>query len=540
MKLKHKILLGIVSLLCIFGIIIYFVVNYQVNKLVNMNLANELTSNLNLGYELLNEMYPGHWRVNNNKLYKGNELISNNFRVVDEIKEQTGALATIFMGDIRVSTNVTLENGTRAVGTKAAPEVTAQVLSNGIDFTGEANVVGRSFLTTYTPIRDEAGKVIGMWFVGVEKEQVNKVIGELNGLIGFIILGIIIIGVLASLVFTNYIVKPIPYLLTSFHKASQGDLTAEAPVITKDEIGGLAQGFNQMLEKQRKSMLLVRNTAEQISNNSMQISMGNEDLSQRTQEQASTLEELSATIEEVGASIKQVASNSERGEELSQATLDVVNEGKEAILQTITAIEEISASSIQIAEIIKVVNDIAFQTNLLALNAAVEAARAGEQGRGFAVVAAEVRNLAGRTAESAKEIESLINESVGKVDNGNKMVKRSGETLNLIVENTKQTSDVITEVAAAMREQAEASQQIESSIEQLNQVTQENAAMVQELASSSQSLNMEAEGLSNLVKQFTVDGNGPVQERRQRTDHKTNDRKTTLERSSVQDNPDNF
>lgn len=512
MKLKHKILLGIVSLLCIFGIIIFFVVNYQVNKLVNMNLANELTSNLNLGYELLNEMYPGHWRVNNNKLYKGNELISNNFRVVDEIKEQTGALATIFMGDIRVSTNVTLENGTRAVGTKAAPEVTTQVLSNGSNFTGEANVVGRSFLTTYTLIRDEAGKVIGMWFVGVEKEQVNKVIRELNGLIGFIIFGIIIIGVLASLVFTNYIVKPIPYLLTSFHKASQGELTAEAPVITKDEIGGLAQGFNQMLEKQRESMLLVRDTAEQISNNSMQISMGNEDLSQRTQEQASTLEELSATIEEVGASIKQVASNSERGEELSQATLDVVNEGKEAILQTITAIEEISASSIQIAEIIKVVNDIAFQTNLLALNAAVEAARAGEQGRGFAVVAAEVRNLAGRTAESAKEIESLINESVGKVDNGNKMVKRSGETLNLIVENTKQTSDVITEVAAAMKEQVEASQQIESSIEQLNQVTQENAAMVQELASSSQSLNMEAEGLSNLVKQFTVDGNELVQE----------------------------
>lgn len=295
-----------------------------------------------------------------------------------------------------------------------------------------------------------------------------------------------------------------------------------------------------MLKKQRESMLLVRDAADRINNNSTQISMGNEDLSQRTQEQASTLEELSATIEEMGASIQLVASNSERGEQLSQATLNVVQEGKEAVLETITAMEEISASSNQIAEIIKVVNDIAFQTNLLALNAAVEAARAGEQGRGFAVVAAEVRNLASRTAESAKEIESLISESVSRVDNGNQMVKRSGETLNLIVENTKQTSDEIMEVAAAMREQAETSLQIQTSIEQLNQVTQQNAAMVQELASSSQSLNMESESLRDLVKKFTVDGNNTLQEKKQNKGAKGNHGKTGSERAIVQDSLGNF
>lgn len=252
-------------------------------------------------------------------------------------------------------------------------------------------------------------------------------------------------------------------------------------------------------------MILVRNATERINETTMQISKGNEELAQRTQEQASTLEELSATIEELSASIQMVASNAAQGEKLSQATLDVVEEGKKVIAETIMAIQEISVSSNQIAEIIKVVNDIAFQTNLLALNAAVEAARAGEQGRGFSVVAEEVRNLANRTAESAEEIAALISESVAKVDNGNQMVMKAGETLDLIVENTKRTFDANAEVAAAMREQAEASVQIQTAVEHMNQVTQQNAAMVQELASSSQALDGEAGNLQALVEKFTVE-----------------------------------
>lgn len=176
MKLRQKILLGIVSLLCIFGMSTYIAVNFQVNRLVNGSLLNELASNLNLGYKLIDEMYPGDWHVEKNSLYKGSELINNNTQAVDVIKEQTGALATIFMGDTRVTTNVTLENGNRAVGTKAAQEVITRVLHGGQEFTGEANVVGKKFLTTDTPIRSREGKVIGMWFIGVEKIRLKRLL----------------------------------------------------------------------------------------------------------------------------------------------------------------------------------------------------------------------------------------------------------------------------------------------------------------------------------------------------------------------------
>lgn len=505
MKLRHKILLGIIGLLCIFGLSTYLVVNYQVAKLVNSSLLRELSSNLRLGYKLIDEMYPGEWRVENNNLYKGRELINNNIHAVDVIKEQTGALATIFLDDTRITTNVTLDNGKRATGTKAAPEVVAKVLRGGENFIGEADVVGKKFLTAYTPLRSREGNVIGMWFVGIEKEQADQIIGQLKRLIGLVLLGCIVVGSITSFLFTNFILKPIPHLLTAFHRASRGDLTTEVPVLSRDEIGSLAREFNYMLQKQRESMILVRNATERINETTMQISKGNEELAQRTQEQASTLEELSATIEELSASIQMVASNAAQGEKLSQATLDVVEEGKKVIAETIMAIQEISVSSNQIAEIIKVVNDIAFQTNLLALNAAVEAARAGEQGRGFSVVAEEVRNLANRTAESAEEIAALISESVAKVDNGNQMVMKAGETLDLIVENTKRTFDANAEVAAAMREQAEASVQIQTAVEHMNQVTQQNAAMVQELASSSQALDGEAGNLQALVEKFTVE-----------------------------------
>jgi len=312
---------------------------------------------------------------------------------------------------------------------------------------------------------------------------------------------VVIIGIM----FARSITRPVIRINEQLKLLAAGDFTVKFDTNRHDEIGEVATQLNATVGELRESIITVVNGAESVQSASGQIAAGNQDLSQRTQEQASSLEEISSTMEEIANSIQQVSRNADQANQVAQMTLEVVNEGDQSIKETIQAMAEISHSSKQIAEIIKVVNDIAFQTNLLALNAAVEAARAGEQGRGFAVVAAEVRNLAGRAAESAKEIENLINESVRRVDKGNTMIQKSSEMLKRIVENMKKTSDITVEVAAAMRQQSSATEQVNASIEQLNQVTQENAAMVEEISATSQALDTEAENLRASVERFNVD-----------------------------------
>ena len=334
-------------------------------------------------------------------------------------------------------------------------------------------------------------------------EVFGKILATLRTVLitlGVIGLAIIIFG----LSFASSLTRPILKIQTCLEQYATGDLTAVVEVNRGDEIGGIARQLNATTRQISGLISQIIATANQVQSASQQIAAGNQDLSQRTQEQASTLEELAATMEEISASIQQTAANSNQADQLAQDTLEAVKEGERATQETIEAMSQISASSKQIAEIIKVVNDIAFQTNLLALNAAVEAARAGEQGRGFAVVAAEVRNLASRTAESAKEIEALIQESVDRIDRGNLLVKKSAEILGQIVTNTKRTSDVVIEVAAAMREQAAATKESQAATDQMNQTTQDNAAMVEEISASSQALYSEAESLRDIVGRFKV------------------------------------
>ena len=325
----------------------------------------------------------------------------------------------------------------------------------------------------------------------------------LAGLACFVGLVVVIFG----FSFADSLAKPIIRVSEGMREIAEGNLTVQIGNNRSDELGDLVIEQNKMVKQTGALVVQIADSSGRVNQASHEIATGTQDLSQRTQEQAATLEETAATIEVMNSSIQHVANNSKQADQLSQTTHQIVMDGKQSVQETIEAMADISASSKQIAEIIKVVNDIAFQTNLLALNAAVEAARAGEQGRGFAVVAAEVRNLAGRAAGSAKEIENLINESVNRVEKGDQLVKQSAEMLEEIVANGKKTSDVIVEVASALREQSSSSQQIQASIYQLNQVTQQNAAMVEELTSSCESLNAEAENLRHLVDTFKLDDN---------------------------------
>jgi len=287
-------------------------------------------------------------------------------------------------------------------------------------------------------------------------------------------------------------------------RAAEGDLTRRVSVGSRDEIGTMATAFNKMIENIARVLGEVKIGSQQVSSASSQISAGTQDLSQRTSEQASALEETSSAMEEMTSTVKQNADNAKQANQLGIAARETAEKGSEVVSQAVASMDEINQSSKKIADIIGVIDEIAFQTNLLALNAAVEAARAGEQGRGFAVVAAEVRNLAQRSASAAKEIKALINESVQKVAGGSELVNHCGRTLEEIVASVKRVTDIVSEIAAASQEQAAGIDQVNKAVMQMDQTTQQNSALVEESASAAESLQQQSTELLAMVEFFKV------------------------------------
>ena len=237
----------------------------------------------------------------------------------------------------------------------------------------------------------------------------------------------------------------------------------------------------------------IKEATEAIDTAAKEIAAGNQDLSSRTEEQASSLEETASSMEELNATVKQNAENAKQANELAKKSNDAVSRGGEAVKRVVTTMGDIQDSSKKIADIIGVIDSIAFQTNILALNAAVEAARAGEQGRGFAVVATEVRNLAQRSATAAKEIKELIAESVDKVDGGAKLVNQAGSAMDEVVTSFQQVASLVTEISGASREQSTGIEQVTQAVSQMDEVTQQNAALVEEAAAAAESLEEQAQ-----------------------------------------------
>lgn len=299
------------------------------------------------------------------------------------------------------------------------------------------------------------------------------------------------------------IVNPLRQVLraTEDLRAGDGDLTYHLPPMSA-EFGDIARSLNGFIEKLHRIISTTKSLSASMSSGALQIARGNDDLNQRTQEQAAALEETASSMEQMTTTVKQNADNARQANQLSINARAHAEKGGQVVQRTVGAMHEINASSRKIADIIGVIDEIAFQTNLLALNAAVEAARAGEQGRGFAVVASEVRSLAQRSASAAKEIKGLINDSVGKVRAGSELVDESGRTLTDIMESVKRVSDIVAEIAAASEEQAQGIDQVNNALTQMDSMTQQNAALVEEASAASKSLEQQGQGLVAQVGQF--------------------------------------
>jgi methyl-accepting chemotaxis protein len=285
---------------------------------------------------------------------------------------------------------------------------------------------------------------------------------------------------------------------------AQGDLTRRVQVHGKDEVASVLQALGAMQHNLVQIVGRVRQGSESVSTASAEIAQGNQDLSARTESQASALEETAASMEELSSTVKQNADNARQANQLAQSASTVAVQGGEVVAQVVDTMKGINDSSRKIADIISVIDGIAFQTNILALNAAVEAARAGEQGRGFAVVASEVRSLAGRSAEAAKEIKQLINDSVTRVGQGTTLVDQAGATMNEVVASIRRVTDIMGEISAASTEQSQGVAQVGEAVQSMDQATQQNAALVEESTAAAMSLREQAQHLNQLVGTFRL------------------------------------
>jgi methyl-accepting chemotaxis protein len=314
----------------------------------------------------------------------------------------------------------------------------------------------------------------------------------------------LLLGLLFAVWATRSITTPVQRAMEAAEEISKGNLSIDIDAQGKDELARLLHALSAMQQSLSRIVGHVREGSENVATASSEIAQGNNDLSARTEQQASALQQTAASMEQLNSTVRQNADNARQANQLAMSASTVAVHGGEVVGQVVETMKGINDSSRKISDIIGVIDGIAFQTNILALNAAVEAARAGEQGRGFAVVASEVRNLAGRSAEAAKQIKTLINDSVERVEQGTSLVDQAGNTMTEVVGAIKRVTDLMGEISAASGEQSQGVSQVGEAVTQMDQVTQQNAALVEEMAAAASSLNSQAQDLVGTVAFFKL------------------------------------
>jgi methyl-accepting chemotaxis protein-2 (aspartate sensor receptor) len=539
--------------------------------------------------------------------------VNDDFGAVDKFNKDTGGVATVFArkGDdfVRVTTSLKKQDGSRAMGTLLDRNHPAyKLIIAGQTYTGPAVLFGKPYMTHYEPIKDPAGQVIGIFFIGQDiglqqaslekqinetrffqtggaylievkgapaearfvvhasaagktlKEQnpnaaafVESLIAQHDGyipsalpllggakdprwamahkldnssqwlvaevseseamaqfwvnmsIIGALLAGTaVLLGVGLYALIRQSISAPLDQLTSAVTAVAQGDLTNAFQTTRNDELGALVSETEAMRARYLQALQQVRQAAANIGTASAEIASGNQDLSQRTEQTASNLQSTASSLAQLTSTVQQSADSAHHANQLAASAAEVAARGGVVVGEVVSTMNDINQSSRKIADIIQVIDGIAFQTNILALNAAVEAARAGEQGRGFAVVASEVRSLAGRSAAAAHEIKALIKASVDKVESGSKLVQNAGITMSEIVSSVKRVSDMIGAISAAAAAQSQGIGTVNSAVGELDQMTQQNAALVEQSAAAAESLRDQAQRLEQAVAVFRL------------------------------------
>jgi methyl-accepting chemotaxis protein len=458
-NLKLKILiwfsLAFIALMALIGTLTISIVKQKVVE----GAQEKLRSDLALSEAWIDEKYPGEWNIRGDSLFKGQRRMNGNNELVDLIGTLIGDTATIFLGDTRVATNLKDARDNRAVGTRASDQVVEAVLKRGGMYVGKAQVADVWNQTAYKPIKNTEGKILGMLYVGVPNtryEQIGNGIARRMVFMG--LLGVFIIAIVG-------------YLLAS---------SITRPVLRV--IDGLTGGSDDL---------------KQVS---AQILSGSRALSQGVSAQAASLEETSSSLEEMASMTRQNADHAQNADRLMQEeaapNFRVIGERMEIMQQ---AMKAVVTSSEETAKIVKTIDEIAFQTNLLALNAAVEAARAGEAGAGFAVVANEVRNLALRTTEAAKNTQNLIEISKGRIREATGLYRQVSESMGVNVRVAGQMGELVEEIAAASREQAQGIEQVNRAVAEMDRVVQQNAIHAADSAAAVSQMNAQSEQFQSFV-----------------------------------------
>ncbi|HAU4284968.1 TPA: HAMP domain-containing protein [Citrobacter freundii] len=406
------------------------------------------------------------------------------------------------------------------------PEVAAAVLTkwqalldNGV--IPQMQLAKQGTLTAFAEHASTVTPALSREF-GASAERFNATAGERldttrvmvdgkTSIIRTLIITAVILGI-ALLFFTDrylvaMMVKPLGRIRQQFQQIAQGDLSHPIEDFGRNCVGQLVPLLCAMQDSLREAVSTIRSGSDNIWRGATEISTGNNDLSSRTEEQAAALEETAASMEQLTATVKLNAENAREASQLADTATETAGKGSMLVSEVVETMDGIAASSKQIAEITSVINSIAFQTNILALNAAVEAARAGEQGRGFAVVAGEVRNLASRSAGAAKEIETLIGESSRRVDQGARLVKETGLTMEAILRGATEVTVIMKQIASASEEQNKGISQVSVAITQMDSVTQQNAALVEQVSAAAVALERQTEELQRSVQQFRLSAN---------------------------------